>query len=300
MVVLGAAAAAPPAASAKVFEVHATARGAHGFAVELRSGAVRDFDDQPIFLDPGSVVASRTAQAQTLSRTLTGRESLQVTAAKGLRRGRVRLRFGRRGSVDLRFRPTGRMRDLGPDNCGERELHGRRGVFRGTFRVKMGGAAGTVKRARLLGTLAFEPGDPGDCSDDLPIGGDEHLGVAGGGISALFFGSVGVVGGRPRFGRGWREHDEIDVHRAGLFSDDLPSFPSNASVTAHAQAAGPFLTGSFAFGPVSGFSPGNPSFFSLSGPVTGAMTARFDLLGGAATTMRPTEGVLTRECEQCI
>jgi hypothetical protein len=192
------------------------------------------------------------------------------------------------------------MRSLGGDNCNEQNLHGRSGVFRGAFRVKMGGVVGTVRRARLRGTIAFEPGDPGDCSDPLPIGGDEHLGVAGGGISALLFGSVGFVGGRPRFGPGWRQHDEIDVHHAGLFSDDLPPFPSGAPVAAHAQAGGPFLTGSFTFGPVSGFSTDDPSFVSLPGPVTGAMTARFDMLGGAATTMRPTEGVLTRECEQCI
>lgn len=309
LVVLVVAGSTAPAASARVFEVHATARGAHGFAVELRNGAVRDFDDQPVFLDSGSVVVSRTGEGQTLSRTLTGHKRLEVTATKRLRRGRVRLGFGRRGTIDLRFRPTGRMRDVGPDNCSEHELHGRRGVFRGTFRVKMGGVVGTLNRVRLRGTLASEPGDVGDCSDSLPIGGDEHLAVADGGISAIFYrsvGVVGIVGGAPRYGHRWSEHDEIDVHRDDLFSADLSTFPINATAAAHAQAGGPFLTGSLDFGPVSGFTLDGPSTFppstsfAVPGPVTGSMTARFDRLGGTATTMRPTDGILARECEQCI
>jgi hypothetical protein len=303
LLVLGAAlAVAAPAAASRSYELHATARSAHGFKITLRYETVRDFGDQPVLFDTGSVVAARTVRGQTLSRRLHATRGATITATRKLGHGRVRLAFGGRGRVDLRFTATGRMRKLGANNCNDANLRGRRGILRGRLRVRMRGALHTLRRARLTGTLAVDPGDIGDCSDPAPIGGDDNLTVAGGGLHGIFYNRhVGLVT-RPRtHGRGWSQSDGIEVHRADVFTDEVTgSFGGPQTASAHVTAGGPFLSGALSYGPVSGFLLSPEFTFSEAGPLTGSLAAHFNHLSGAVTTMSPATGTLTRECEQCI
>jgi hypothetical protein len=306
LLALGAALATAPAAGAKSYELHAGARSAHGFAVQLRAGTVSDFGGQPVFVDPGSVVVSRRAHGQTISRTLTGGRPLKVTAAPRLRHARVRLGLGGRGTVVLRFTPTGALHEVGTDNCDR--LRGRRGTLRGRFRVRMGGVFHTLHRVRLQGTLAA--GGDDDCSDPSPIGGDDNLTVSGGGVNAIFYRvaapasgpptSVAMVSRTERHAKHWTERDEIEVHRADVFSSDTALGPPPLTASAHVRAGGPFLTGALDYGPVSGIIPSDENTWSVPGPVTGSVTADFGRLGGSAATLAPPTGELTRECNQCI
>lgn len=313
LVTLGLLLALAPAAGARYYELNASGRGAHGFTLRLRHATVFDFpgrgpngvDSQAIYRDPGSVLLSRTVKGQTLTRRLEAAKGAKVTAASGLKHARVRLSFGSRGSVDLRFTPTTQLKGMGPDNCNASQLHGRRGVFRGTFKVKLGGGFHTLRRTTFRGALAVDStGD--DCSDPVVMGGDTHLAVKDAGVHALFY-DTGTGIGRltlpGRRGRGWRLHDEIAADARNTFTrvitTDNLGHPTGAS--AHVKASGPFLTGTLDYRPRPGVDLTNDEgFFDAPGPVTGSLAVAAHALGRAGVTMRPRTGRLTQGCEQCI
>jgi hypothetical protein len=279
--------AAPACAVAATPTLSASVKGPKGYTLTVSASQFSGGGQRTV--NSVLVDADRTLKRSFQDHSLGTNAHTSYTANGKLTKAKLKAAFGTYGSVKLKFTGTGKVKKSLPKRCHGTAAKTRKGILKGTLKVRFKKGGGYIRRFRLKGTLATA----GRFTCTFPPTRASHaytLNTFSRSASAPSFFATRTIARKVAMESASLTRTVHGVTVSNLISATKTGasyLQPNADLSkATLKGIGPWLKGTLHY---TG-SPAGPT--SSTGSYTGSLKAKFDFIG--TKTIKPKQGTLAK------